>query len=344
MLTKRCQIAAIISASLPNRARDGTERRRGRYPRRVFSPTHDLETVARFVRSRFADAIDIEPLGSGEWSKVYSFRAARAEYVLRLGSYLEDYEKDEVAAAFDGPDLPVPEIVELGEALGGAYAISVRAYGEALDALDGATFRQTLPSILRMLDAMRVIDVSDTTGYGMWSPDGSAPFPTWRDFLLDVRADRPNMRSHGWLERLESQSPAAAMFEEGYRQLERLVEGCPEDRYLMHTDIVGDNVRVQNERVSAVVDWANAMYGDFLYDLARLIFYQPWYPEMQPVEITELARTHYESIGLEVPDFHERLRACQVHIGLDAQAWNAFMGRWDEVERAGQRTLELARD
>ena len=308
----------------------------------MFSPTHELDDVASFLRSWRGDASDVEPLGSGAWSQVFGFRSGDREYVLRLGSYLEDYKKDRVASTFAGPNLPVPEIIEIGEALGGAYAISVRAYGEALDALDRATFRQTLPSILRMLDAMRIVDVSHTRGYGMWSPDGSAPFLTWRDFLLDVRNDRPDMRSHGWLERLESQSTAAAMFEEGYRQLERLIEGCPEDRYLMHTDIVGDNVRVQNGRVSAVVDWANAMYGDFLYDLARLIFYQPWYSEMQSVEITELARTHNDSIGLTIPDFDERLRAYQVHIGLDAQAWNAFMGRWDEAERAGQRTLELA--
>ena len=309
----------------------------------MFSPTHELDDVESFLRSWRGDASDVEPLGSGAWSQVFGFRSGGQEYVLRLGSYLEDYAKDRVMSAFAGPDLPVPEIIEVGKALDGAYAISVRAYGEALDALDGARFRRTLPAIFRMLDAMRVIDVSDTTGYGMWRPDGSAPFPTWRDFLLDVRNDRPDMRSHGWRERLESQSAAAVMFEEGYRQLERLVEGCPEDRYLMHTDIVGDNVRVQNGRVSAVVDWANAMYGDFLYDLARLTFYTPWYPEMQPVEITELARAHYVSIGLEVPDFEERLRACQVHIGLDAQAYNAFTQRWDEVGRAGQRTLELAR-
>ena len=308
----------------------------------MFSPTHDLDDVAGFLRSRFSDTTDVEPIGTGEWSCAYAFHSGRQEYVLRLGTYLDDYAKDRVASAFTTPDLPIPEIIEIGEALGGAYAISVRAYGEALDVLDGATFRQTLPAIFRMLDAMRVIDLSDTTGYGMWRPDGSAPFPTWRDFLLDVQNDRPDMRCHGWLERLESQSAAAAMFEEGYRQLEHLVEGCPEDRYLMHTDIVGDNVRVQNGRVSAVVDWANAMYGDFLYDLARLTFYVPWYPEMQRVDIVEATRAHYASIGLKVPGFEERLRACQVHIGLDAQAWNAFMGRWDEVERAGQRTLSLA--
>ncbi len=281
-------------------------------------------------------------MGAGEWSTAYSFGAGEQQYVLRLGSYLEDYQKDRAAMAFNGPALPVPEIIELGEALNGVYAISVRAHGEPLDELDEAEFRRTLPAVFRMLDAVRAVDVSDSSGFGMWSPDRNAPFPSWRAFLLDVRNDRPEMRFHGWLERQRTVPEAVAVFEEGYGELERLVDACPEERYLMHTDIVGDNVRVRDGRVTAVVDWANAMYGDFLYDLARLIFYQPWYPEMEQVEIAQEARTHYESIGLTVPSFEERLRACQVHIGLDAQAWNAFIQRWEEVERTGRRTLELA--
>ena len=64
--------------------------------------------------------------------------------------------------------------------------------------------------------------------------------------------------------------------------------------------------------------------------------------QMESVAVGEMARVHYESTSLAVPGFEHRLLAYQVHIGLDAQAWNAFMGRWDEVEFAGQRTLSLA--
>jgi len=294
------------------------------------------------VQSRFPDATDVEALGAGEWSSAYSFGSGDQQYVLRLGSYLEDYQKDRAAMVFTGPDLPVPEIIELGDALNGVYAISVRAYGEPLDELGEAEFRRTLPSVFRMLDAMRLVDVSATSGYGLWRPDGSAPYTSWRKFLLDVRNGPTVSRIDGWLERLESVPAAMAVFEDGYRELERLAEGCPEERHLIHANIVGDNVRVSDGQVSAVVDWGTAMYGDFLYDLGRLTFYTPWYPEMQPVEIIGEARTHHGSIGLEVPDFEERVRMCQVHVGLDAQVYNAFTERWAELERAGERTLELA--
>jgi hypothetical protein len=64
---------------------------------------------------------------------------------------------------------------------------------------------------------------------------------------------------------------------------------------------------------------------------------------MRSLDIVAMAREHYGSIGLEVPRFEERLRACLVHLGLDAQAYNAFTSRWDELGRSGERTLELGR-
>jgi hypothetical protein len=44
-----------------------------------------------------------------------------------------------------------------------------------------------------------------------------------------------------------------------------------------------------------------------------------------------------------VPAFKERLRACMIHIGLDGQSYQAFVGRWDDVAETARWTLEIAR-
>ena len=43
--------------------------------------------------------------------------------------------------AFAGPDLPVPKVLEVGDALGGAYAISERHFGLFLEKLDEPRWR-----------------------------------------------------------------------------------------------------------------------------------------------------------------------------------------------------------
>lgn len=305
-------------------------------------PAHSTADVTAFLGTRFDAVSEVAPIGGGEWSQAFSFTSGGRDLVVRFGEQLEDYRKDELAHRYAGPELPIPRVIALGDAFGAHYAVSERRYGEPLDQLDGEGLKAALPSILRFLDALRIADVSASSGYGLWTPDGDAPFATWRDCLLAVGDDTVYPRIQGWRAVLEARPTDLEVFEEGYRELEALADSVGEARHLVHEDIVGDNVRLSDGQVTAVVDWGNSRYGDFLHDLARLTFWVPWYPAWRDVDIVEGARVHYASIGLEVPAFEARLRACQIYVGLEAQAYNVFTERWDELAESGQRTLELA--
>jgi hypothetical protein len=54
--------------------------------------------------------------------------------VIRFGRESSWYEADRMAMAFSGPDLPVPQVREVGSTpTGRAYAISVRHHGRFLE-------------------------------------------------------------------------------------------------------------------------------------------------------------------------------------------------------------------
>jgi hygromycin-B 4-O-kinase len=302
--------------------------------------------AASFLAARFGPEIDqITKVGQGEWSTAYGFRRDGAEYVIRFGAYFEDFAKDRLAAGFSSKDLPIPAITDTGEAFGGFYAISERAYGGTLDELDAEQLRTVLPSLFAALNAARQADVSATTGYGGWDGNGTAPYPSWREALLDVAIDRPTQRTHGWRERLVASPTGPGPFDEALGYFQTLVDNCPEERHLIHADLLNRNVLVADGRLTAVLDWGCAQYGDFLYDLAWLLFWQPWYPAWRDVDFQGAAERHNQQIGLEVPHLEERLRCYQVHIGLDAQAYNAFKGqeRWAALEATARRTLAMAK-
>ena len=61
---------------------------------------------------------------SGFWSSAYAYEADGQELVLRLGLIPEGFQDDRDAMAFAGPDLPVPAVNFVGDALGWAAAIS----------------------------------------------------------------------------------------------------------------------------------------------------------------------------------------------------------------------------
>jgi hygromycin-B 4-O-kinase len=301
-----------------------------------------LAEAERFIARTYGTrAGKLTPLGAGAWSRAYAFTLDGRDAVVRFGAYGEDFAKDRRMARYSSPRLPIPAVIELGETPGGYFVVSRRAYGAFLDELDADGMRVVLPGLLEALRAAWGIDLSSTAGYGGWRPDGSAPHASWRDALLDITLARPNPRLPGWREALEASPTGAGPFGAAAEALRGLVERCPDVRQIVHGDLLNRNVLVQGGQVTAVLDWGNSMYGDGVYDLAWLTYWWPWYPQWSGIDIGAVIAEHMAEAGEELPAFDERLRCCQVFIGLDAQAYSAFTGRWDEVAANARRTLSL---
>jgi hygromycin-B 4-O-kinase len=93
-----------------------------------------------------------------------------------------------------------------------------------------------------------------------------------------------------------------------------------------------------------VLDWGAAMYGDWLFDIAWFVFWQPWYPAWAEIDFAHEATAHFAALGVPIPDFDLRLRCCEIAIGLDNQAYCAYRGevRWPQLEEVAVRTLALS--
>jgi hygromycin-B 4-O-kinase len=302
-------------------------------------PITDAE-ACRFVAGHYGRrAADIRLLGAGEWSRAYGFVLDGRDTVIRFGDHVEDFRKDQVMAAHSSAALPIPPVIEIGAAGDGYFAVSQRAPGELLDGLDVAGMRAALPGLLAALDALRDIDVSGTEGYGNWAPDRTGPAASWAQALLAISQE--TARVPGWRAALAASPVGTRPFDQGYARLRELAAGLPDQRNLIHGDLVNRNVLVQGSRITAVIDWGNALYGDWLYDAAWLIFWWPWFPQWQGIDITAELERHWGQHGGLPPGLHHRLRACLVHIGLDAMAYNAYRGRGDDLARIASQLTEL---
>ena len=301
------------------------------------------EAQRDFLRHRFGSSARITVMRPGEWSVVYSVLTADADLVARFSAYDEDFEKDAYAARYSSPALPIPPIIEWGPVLGGFYAIAQRIGGEHIDGLDETRMRRLLPGLFAAMDAMREVDLSRSSGFGGWRADGRTTHPSWRAWLLGFFNEPATRGAPGWRELLEYSPTSVAIFEEGYARLVEMAEEVPEERTLFHDDLINRNVLVDGDRISAVLDWGSSKYGDFIFDIANLVFYRPWFPAWGRIDFAAEARAHYAAIGLEVPRLAERLACYTLRIALDGMAYSAFRKRWHEVELRARLALEIAR-
>lgn len=117
-----------------------------------------------------------------------------------------------------------------------------------------------------MFDALPEADTSASSGFGPWNPSADGHYASWSRYLLEnVYNEVPGRSQADWGESLHGSAVATRAFEAGMQALESLVSHCPDQRSLVHSDLLNRNVFVSDGRVSGLIDWQCAMYGDFLY-------------------------------------------------------------------------------
>jgi len=283
-----------------------------------------------------SEPADLALVGEGAWSRCFGFQRGDAELVIRFGKYLDDFRKDQLAAAYATPDLPIPQVLDVGPAFDGYFAVSRRGHGVPLESLSVAEWLAIVPAVVAALEAMRTADLSATSGFGGWGADGRAPSASWSAFLLAAGEDTPDRLTPGWRERLAASPAGDAAFTWGIELLKEVASDAV-PRCLTHCDLINRNVLVADARITAVFDWGCSLYGDHLYDLAWFEFWAPWMPQLDVRTLRAALERRWREVGYVPEDKEPRLTACYLRIGLDHLIYNTHLGDWSAVAEVAAR-------
>ncbi|SDX07664.1 phosphotransferase family protein [Paenibacillus sp. CF384] len=296
-----------------------------------------MDFANRFVMEHFGSRAEhLAPLASGAWSKAYSFTLDGHEMIIRFGAYVEDFEKDRAMGTFSTAALPIPKVLEVGKTENGFFAVSERVRGEKhLDELDKSEMRVVLPQLFDALYELQTQDLTRTQEVGLWRPEGTGP--SWGAELLSVA--EPRERLAGWRERLDTSPREASIFDAGVAKLRILASQLPDIRGIVHNDLLNRNVLVNNGKLTGVFDWGNALYGDPLYDHAWFLYWWPWYPQWQGIDLQAMLDQHWDKRGGQPTQMKEHLLCYLIHIGLDHIAYCAFRERTEDMKRNAEQVL-----
>ena len=193
--------------------------------------------------------------------------------------------------------------------------------GRILDQLSEEEYLQLLPSLMETLDAIHQTDVSVATGYGSFNEQGVGLVSSWPEHMRHVYEEEDERWFYGkWHTLFETTFLERDLFDRIYEEMDSLLIYAPTKRFLVHADFGSDNALAENGKITAVLDWANAVYGDFLYDVAWL---DMWSPELG---INGRFRHYYQTQNRHIPHYDERFRCCQCYIALDSFRFYAKIG------------------
>lgn len=298
-----------------------------------------IEEVQAFLEARYGPVEGLEQLGGGFWSAAYGFRTADRELVVRFGSDRAWFEADQAAMAFCSPDLPVPEVLEVGDAADGAFAISVRHHGIYLETIEPEQSSAGGPMLAGLLEALYRVPKSADIAVG-WHWQSPPLDLTWKDWLRDALVDDPERQVHGWRTKLAADPGLDRLFRACEARITKLVDACPERRDLVHGDLLHANVLVTEDArsITAVFSWKCSVRGDYLYDVAWCSFWGGLHPGIaaadpwQQVLSSEVIRAEPEALV----DARDRHHCYELQIGTIHLAWNIWVGNDTALTQTAQ--------
>ena len=293
----------------------------------------DNEIVLNFLKSNFApDIQSLTAVEEGETSQAFSFSLKGDEFVIRVHSKKHGFEKDQYAHDhFNSRSIPIPKTFQIGQLSDKFYySITQKAEGKTIDHFEKDEIRKFIPELINVLDSIHSFDIGNTQ-FGDWETDGKAPETSWKNYLLKL------MEQFGDYENktFENALLEPVVVQKILARYKQLVHFCPNIRYLVHGDYGFNNLLSDGKKITGVIDWELSKYGDFLYDVAWLSFWET------SINYADIFWKHYQENNFPVSNFQERILCYKLHFGVGALSFFSDSEQEKSYKWTKKRLLRL---
>lgn len=279
-------------------------------------PMVDHDQVFTLLNQHFTDPItDLTSIEGGQIARTFAFRAGEQDYIVRFNKdnmLTSNFPKEAyVYQKLASTRIPIQPLLQVGRMGDLHFAISQKVPGKMLEQYSPQEVERLLPQLMEMLDAIHQVDVSGTQGYGVFDNLGKGMSSSWHGFLLSIDREEDERDYFGkWHHLFTDTFLERDLFEHIYQRMKSLLDYCPTERSLLHGNYSLRNILAQDGKITAVLYWLDAKYGDFVYDLAILDFWCFW------LHVSEHFQQYYQEQQREVSFYAERLLCYQCYHAL----------------------------
>ncbi len=288
----------------------------------TIKPDVDEHSIFHLLSYHFTGPVtDLRCVEGGHIAQTFFFITDEKEYVIRFNADNMDanFEKEKyIAAKYNSSDVPIPEVIAIGRLHELHYCITPRIVGEHLDRLSPGEVSRSLPSVIETLNAIHNTDIGQPEGYGLFDGQGRGFFPDWSSYLTFVKDEERSDGFYGkWHSLFETSFLDRQLFDRVFGKMEELLIYCPDKRFLVHGGYGFGNLLINDGRVTAVLDWIDSKYGDPLYDVAVLDYWDAGRG------YKDIFREDYIRRAVDISNYDKRLLCYQCYIALDSMRFFA---------------------
>jgi len=289
--------------------------------------------LLQFLTEKYGSEPQWTPIAEGMESRVLTFVWEDQEYILRVNPNQSGFQKDRWCfQQFHSEELPIPEILEIGSfSPHYAYSISHRLSGITLEDSAIPTLQQLSPHVSQVWRVISQAPLPSSEGFGPFNERGHATFSSWQSFLQSTISGKDQQWDHLFTSNLLDATALQPVMQ-SYLQL---TEHCPEERKLVHGDFGSNNVLTDGQKITGVLDWDCALYGDPLFDVAGSFFWSPW------LDCMRIQSEFFQQTLQNEANFAGRLHCYQLRCGLEEIHENALAGNQKLLNWLLNRTMQI---
>ncbi|MBO1005933.1 phosphotransferase family protein [Pseudogracilibacillus auburnensis] len=262
--------------------------------------------IKALVNHHFSSVSNLKELTGGLASQTYYFEADENRYVFQVGKGMEAYEKEKWIYKTLRNILPVRNVLDVQKMDNEmSFSISTFIEGKKLFDLNGQELLDIVPAVIKTLDVLESIEISNQECFGYFDKTGQAAYPTWLDFIEAVY----NENIYDW-SALDKNGLDSEVVKSAMRELEAHISSVSLSKVnIVHGDLGSFNLLAKDGQITGIIDWSLSLYGDHLYDKANILFWNE--DKLQPL-VQQITNKYITS-----QDIKEKIYCYMLRIGLE---------------------------
>lgn len=287
-----------------------------------IKPRIEKEDVKRLFEELAIEGHNTRERNSGQIAKTYEFESGDKSFFIQFnqenmsqGTINEIIFSDD----FKEKGIPLREMIGHGDYQGYRYIITEKVFGTDFGKLTKEEFQESIEDVMAVLHKISETDIGRFQGYGWLDEEGNGKFESWTSHLMNVYEEEPGCFYGEWFELFDTTFLERDQFDHYFAKMKEQFRFLPDVRKLIHSGYCGGNILVENGKVTAVLDWQDARYGDPLFDLAYMVFW------MNEDDAKSSLQEYAKAFGIDMKKgrFDERMKCYKYYIGLDCMRYSA---------------------